>query len=93
MLWNVLVLHCFLYGFLVLNIWWPLGLFIVMNVNCSHGEKNFLCKYVVSTFCLVATRLKMLFYLFLNSQNSLFLFSKNFKVRNILNILILRFII
>jgi hypothetical protein len=22
------------------NIWWPLGLFIVMNVNCSHGEKN-----------------------------------------------------
>jgi len=68
MLCNVLVLHRSLYGFLVLNIWWPLGLSIVMNVNCSHGENNFLCKFVVSTFCLVPIRLKMLFYLFLNSH-------------------------
>jgi hypothetical protein len=68
MLCNVLILHRSLYGFVVLNIWWPLGLSIVMNVNCSHGEKNFLCKFFVSTFCLVPIRLKMLFYLFLNSQ-------------------------
>jgi hypothetical protein len=40
----------FFYGLLVLNLWWPLGLSIVMNVNCFHGETNFLCKVVVSTF-------------------------------------------
>jgi hypothetical protein len=34
-----LIFHRSLYGFLVLNIWWPPGLSIVMNVNCSHGEK------------------------------------------------------
>ncbi len=43
MLCNVLVLHVSLYGFIVLNIWWPPGLSIVMNVNYSHGEGTFLC--------------------------------------------------
>jgi len=74
MLCNVLVLHLSFYGILVFNIWWPLGLSIVVNVNCSHGEKHFLCKFVVSTLCLVPTRLKMLFYLFKNIQNSFFYF-------------------
>jgi len=82
MLCNVLVLHPSFYGLLVLKFWWPLGLSIVMNVNCSHSEKTFLCKFVISTLCLVRTKLKMLFYLCLNSQNSLFLFLDFFKVRN-----------
>jgi hypothetical protein len=80
MLCNVFVLHHSLYGFLVLNIWWPPGLYIVMNVNCSHGEKKFLPKFVILTFCLVPSRLNMLFYLSLNSQNSFFLFLDFFKV-------------
>jgi hypothetical protein len=74
MLCNVLVLHRSLYGFLVFNIWWPLGLSIVMNVNCSHGEKKFLCKFLGSTFCLVPTKLKILFYLFLNFRIHFFNF-------------------
>jgi hypothetical protein len=82
MLCNVLVLHPSFYGLLVLKFWWPVGLSIVMNVDYSHGEKNILCKFVISTLCLMPTRLKMLFYLSLKFQNSLFLFSKNFKVRN-----------
>jgi hypothetical protein len=73
-------LHCSLYGFLVLNIWWPPSLYIVMNVNYSHGEKKFLSKFVILTFCLAPTRLNMLFYLSLNSHNSLFLFLDFFKV-------------
>jgi hypothetical protein len=45
MLCNVLIIHPSFYGLLILQIWWPLGLFIVMNVNCSHGGKFFLCKF------------------------------------------------
>jgi len=70
---NVLMLHSSFCNRLILKIWWPLGLSIVMNVNFSHGEKNFLCKFVVSIFCLVLTKLNLLFYLSLNSQNSFFL--------------------
>jgi hypothetical protein len=85
MLCNVLVPHPSFYGLLIFNIWWPPCLSIVMNVNCSHGEINFLCKFFVSTLCLVLTRLNMLFYLSLNSHNSLFLFLNFFKVWNQLN--------
>jgi hypothetical protein len=74
MLCNVLVLQPSFYGLLVFKFWWPLDLSIIMNVNYSHGEKHFLCKFITSTLCLVPTRLKMLFYLSLNSRNSLFLF-------------------
>jgi hypothetical protein len=42
MLCNVLVMHPSFYGFMVLNIWWPLNLSIVMNFNCFHGGKNIL---------------------------------------------------
>jgi hypothetical protein len=52
MLCNVLVLHPSFYGFLVLNIWWPQDLSIIMNVNYFHGEKHFLCKFVISMFFL-----------------------------------------
>jgi hypothetical protein len=45
MLSNVLVLHPSFYGLLVFQIWWPPCLSIVMNVDCSHGEKKFLCKF------------------------------------------------
>jgi len=81
MLCNVLVLHPSFYGLLVFKFWWPLGLSIIMTVNYSHGEKHFLCKFIISTLCLVPTRLKMLFYLFLNSQNSMFLFQTFSKSR------------
>jgi hypothetical protein len=80
MLCNVLVLHPSFYDLLVLKIWWPPSFFIVMNVNCFHGEKKFLCKFIVSTLCLVPTGLKMLFYLSLNFQTSLFLFLNFLKV-------------
>jgi hypothetical protein len=82
MLCDVFILHPSFYGLLVLKFWWPQGLSIVMNVNCFHGEKKFLCKFVVSTLCLVPTKLKMLFYLFLNFENSLFLFLDFLKVWN-----------
>ncbi len=39
-----------------------------MYVNCFDGEKLFLWKFVILTLCLVPTRLKTLFYLFLNSK-------------------------
>jgi hypothetical protein len=77
---NVLVLHRYLYDFLVQNIWWPLGLFIIMNVHYSHGEKNCHANLLFQHFYLVPIRLKMLFYLFFNFQNSLFLFLNFFKV-------------
>jgi hypothetical protein len=76
MLCDVLVLHSSFYGLLVFKFFWQLGLSIIMNVNCCHGEKHFLCRFIISTLCLVPTKLKMLFYLSLNSQNSLFLFQK-----------------
>jgi hypothetical protein len=38
-------LHPSFYGLLVLQIWRPPILSIVMNVNCSRGGKNFLCKF------------------------------------------------
>jgi hypothetical protein len=43
--YRLLVLHPSFYGLLVLQIWWPPSLSIVMNVNCSHGGKFFLCKF------------------------------------------------
>jgi hypothetical protein len=47
MLCNVLVLCPSFYGLLVFQILWPpvLSIVIVMNVNCSHGGKTFLCKF------------------------------------------------
>jgi hypothetical protein len=80
---NVLVLQRSLYDFLVQNIWWPLGLYIVMNVHYFYGENNCLCKFVVLTFYLVPIRLKMLFYLSLNFQNSFFYL--NFFKKNVFN--------
>jgi hypothetical protein len=44
MLRNVSILHPSFYGLLVLQMWWPLGLSVVMNVNCFHGGIFFLCK-------------------------------------------------
>jgi hypothetical protein len=82
---NVLVLHLSFYGFLVLNIWWQPCLSIVMNVKCFHGEKHFLCKFVISTLCLVIIGLKILFYLSSKFQNSLKIFLNFFRVWNELN--------
>jgi len=81
------VMQCFSFtlfffnGLLVFKFLWQLGLSIIMNVNCCHGENHFLCRFIISTLCLVPTKLKMLFYLSLNSQNSFFLFQTFSKSR------------
>jgi hypothetical protein len=64
---------CFSYFLCFKSLWvlkfkWPPSWFVVMYVNCFDGEKLFLWKFVILTFCLVPTRLKTLFYLFLNSK-------------------------
>jgi len=68
------VMQCFCYDLLVFKFWWPPSLSIIMYVNYSNGEKNFLWKFVISTLYLMPTRLKMLFFKFEFSKLIVFIF-------------------